>query len=169
MKEHCTHINFSSWQVFGLVALRVTIGWHFLYEGMVKVVNPNWTAAAFLQASQGPLEMLFKNIAGNANILVMINFLNQWGLVFVGLSLMVGLLNRWACLAGMALLFLYYLSNPPLIGLEPPVAAEGSYLIVNKNLVELFALLVLFLFPTDKIIGLGRMVKWKWEFKKNRI
>jgi thiosulfate dehydrogenase [quinone] large subunit len=56
----------------------------------------------------------------------------------------------------MALLLLYYLSNPPFIGLDIPGIAEGSYLIVNKNLIELFTLLILFLFPTGRIIGLGR-------------
>ena len=31
-----------------LVLLRVAIGWHFLYEGVVKILNPGWTAAGFL-------------------------------------------------------------------------------------------------------------------------
>ncbi len=153
-----TNNKYTNWQLSSLVILRVLIGWHFLYEGMVKVVSPSWSAASFLQASQGPFEGLFQGMATNSAILGTINFCNQWGLVLIGLSLMVGLLSRWACLGGMALLFLYYISNPPLIGLEPPVVAEGSYLIVNKNLIELFALLVLFLFPTGKIIGLNRLL-----------
>ena len=35
---------------------------------------------------------------------------------------------------------------------------EGSYLLVNKNLIELAALAVLWLFPTGKIIGLDRLI-----------
>jgi thiosulfate dehydrogenase [quinone] large subunit len=151
-------INYTNWQVTALVILRILIGWHFLYEGMVKVVDTDWSAAPFLTASQGPLDGLFKGMAANSGVLDMINFCNQWGLVLVGLSLIAGLLSRWACVGGMALLFMYYVSNPPLVGLNPPAVAEGSYLVVNKNLIELFALFVLFLFPTRKIIGLDRLI-----------
>ncbi len=157
MKEHRIQLNYTGWQLFGLVSLRVAIGWHFLYEGMVKVVNPNWTAAGFLQASQGPFAGLFKGMAANSTVLSVIDFFNQWGLVLAGLSLIIGLLSRWACWGGIALLFLYYICNPPLIGLSPPANVEGNYLLVNKNLVELFALFMLFLFPTDKLIGLRRL------------
>jgi len=157
MKKQKQHIEYTNWQVSSLVILRVLIGWHFLYEGIVKVVNPHWSAMSFLNASQGPLSDVFKSMASNSGTLEVINFCNQWGLVLIGLSLIVGLLSRWASIGGMALLFMYYICNPPFIGLDPTAAAEGSYLIVNKNLIELFSLFVLFLFPTGKIIGLERL------------
>lgn len=34
-------------QWYALVLLRVLIGWHFLYEGYVKVINPNWSSDYF--------------------------------------------------------------------------------------------------------------------------
>lgn len=157
MKKHNQYSEYSNWQVSALVILRVLIGWHFLYEGVVKVLNPHWSAVGFLNASQGPLANLFKGMASNSGILSVVDFCNQWGLVLIGLSLIVGLLSRWASIGGMVLLFLYYISNPPFIGIEPSAMAEGSYLIVNKNLVELFSLLVLYLFPTGQIIGLNRL------------
>ncbi|GAG09256.1 unnamed protein product, partial [marine sediment metagenome] len=40
---------------------------------------------------------------------------------------------------------------------------EGSYLIVNKNLIEMCALFVLTIFPTGTIIGLDRLI-----FLKNK-
>jgi len=58
------------------------------------------------------------------------------------------------------MLFMYYISNPPFIDLDDPSVAEGSYLLVNKNLIELFTLLVLFLFPTGKITGLDRLLSF---------
>ncbi len=158
MKKQKQHIEYTNWQVAALVILRVLIGWHFLYEGIVKVVNPHWSAAPFLNASQGPFANLFKSMAPNSGTLDVINICNQWGLVLIGLSLIAGLLSRWASIGGMALLFMYYISNPPFIGIDASAAAEGSYLIVNKNLIELFSLLVLFLFPTGKIIGLDRLL-----------
>lgn len=158
MKKQKQQIKYTNWQVAALVILRVLIGWHFLYEGLVKVVNPHWSAAAFLNASQGPLADMFKSMASNPETLDVINFCNQWGLVLIGLSLIVGLLSRWGSIGGMALLFMYYISNPPFIGLDATAVAEGSYLIVNKNLIELFTLFVLFLFPSGKIIGLDRLL-----------
>ncbi len=157
MKKQKQHIEYTNWQVSTLVILRVLIGWHFLYEGFVKVVNPNWSAESFLYASQGPFAQLFINMAANPVALEVINFCNQWGLVLIGLSLILGLLSRWGSIGGVALLFMYYISNPPFIGLDATAAAEGSYLIVNKNLIELVSLFVLFLFPTGKIIGLDRL------------
>jgi len=81
------------------------------------------------------------------------------GLVAVGLGLMLGLFSRWACLGGMLLLGMYYLASPPFIGLENSALTEGNYLIVNKNLIELFALWVLFLFRDSRYYGMDRLLK----------
>lgn len=165
MKKQKQQVKYTNWQVSALVVVRVLIGWHFLYEGLVKVIDPNWSAESFLNAAQGPFSGLFKSMAAVDSILTTINFCNQWGLILVGLSLIIGLFSRWACIGGMALLFMYYISNPPFIGIETPSVAEGSYLIVNKNLIELFTLLVLFLFPTGRIIGMDRFFR---NIRENR-
>jgi len=60
---------------------------------------------------------------------------------------------------GVVLLGLYYMARPSLFVPQGGVA-EGSYLIVNKNLVELFALFVTLLFPTGRLIGLDRLIWW---------
>lgn len=151
--------DYSNWQMFSLIALRVLIGWHFLYEGMIKLINPYWSSMSFLANAQGPFAMIFKNMAASNTMLRYIDILNEWGLVIIGLSLMTGLLSRWGCIAGMALLFMYYISNPPFIGITDTSVSEGNYLIVNKNLIELFALLVLLLFPTSHIFGLDRFFR----------
>lgn len=147
-------------QLSSLVLLRILIGWHLLYEGLVKVFDSSWSAASFLNAAQGPFAVYFKQIAANHVWLEVVNQLNQWGLVLIGISLIIGFLNLWACIAGVILMFLYYISNPPFIGLTQAVA-EGSYLIVNKNLIEMAALIVLMFFPTEQIIGIRRLVKRK--------
>ena len=38
----------STFQLVVVTLLRIAIGWHFLYEGVVKLLNPNWSSAAFL-------------------------------------------------------------------------------------------------------------------------
>ena len=40
--------HFSKVQTTLLVVLRLIIGWHLLYEGIAKLLIPDWTAAAFL-------------------------------------------------------------------------------------------------------------------------
>ena len=62
---------------------------------------------------------------------------------------MVGCLTRFAALGGVALLALYYVANPALFA-DPAGPVEGNYLIVNKNLVELLALLVVLVMPSPR-------------------
>jgi len=56
----------------------------------------------------------------------------------------------------MGFVLLYYLFAPPFLGLEYSRPGEGSYIIVNKNLIEACALWVLYAFPTGHVIGLDR-------------
>jgi hypothetical protein len=53
----------------------------------------------------------------------------------------------------MLLLLLYYVAHPPFIGLDFGVPTEGNYLVVDKNMVEFFALAIVTLFPTSSIPG----------------
>ena len=149
-----TTSRYSSAQLVALVALRWLIGWHLLYEGVAKILNPYWTSAGYLQAAQGPLSGLYVWLASAGSRLATVDALNKWGLVLIGTALMLGLFTRYATAAGIILLALYYLGNVPLVGSESVIPTEGSYLVVNKTLVELAALVVLFVFPTGKLVGL---------------
>ena len=151
-------MDYTKSQLFWLVTLRVLIGWHFLYEGLVKLFNPNWSSVGFLLDSEGWFRGLFYSLASSPGILKAADFLNIWGLIAIGLSLVLGLLSRWAIIAGIVLLSFYYLSHPPFIGLVYGMPMEGSYLIVNKILIELVALVVILLFPSSKQAGLDRFL-----------
>src|SRR5262249_48811516 len=76
-----------------------------------------------------------------------------FGLTAVGLSLVAGLFTQAGCVGAMSFLALFYLSALPTSGAPQP-GAEGSYLIVSKNLIELVAVLVVFAFNTGRIAGL---------------
>ncbi len=130
-----------------LVIVRLAIGWHFLYEGWIKVVDPGWTAAGYLESATGPLAGLFGWMASSTAAVAVIDVLNAWGLTLIGLALVLGVWVRFAAWAGVALLALYYLAQPPLWA---PYTGpnEGAYLLVNKNLVELCALATVALIPT---------------------
>lgn len=145
-------------QTGALVALRMLIGWHFLYEGLAKLTNPYWTSAGYIADAQGPLGETFTNLAASPTAVTVIDGLNAWGLTFIGLGLLLGLLARPAAIAGIVALALYYVAAPAFPGLEYSMPAEGSYLIVNKVLIELAALVVLLAFPTSRRYGLDRLV-----------
>jgi thiosulfate dehydrogenase [quinone] large subunit len=145
-----TQYEVTKWQCGLLVTLRFLIGWHLLYEGVVKVLNPEWSAYAFLAGSQGIFAGIADRITSNQGILGVVDSLNTWGLVAIGLALILGLMTRPAAIAGAALLGLYYLFNPPFIGIAPTIPMEGNYLIVNKNLIEAVALLLIAVSPAAR-------------------
>jgi len=150
--------NDSRWQITALVSLRILIGWHLLYEGLVKVINPDWSSVGYLLDSQWIFSGLFNAMAASPGVLAVVDFLNVWGLILVGLGLILGSFTRLAAIGGMILMAFYYLSHPPFPGLTYALPEEGSYLIVNKNLVELFALWVLYKLPAGQIIGIDRIL-----------
>jgi thiosulfate dehydrogenase (quinone) large subunit len=152
-------MHYSKLQSFAIVILRISIGWHFLYEGGVKILNPHWTAKSYLLDSGGFMKEFFGFIAGNQTMLAISDTFNAWGLAVIGLSLIVGLFTRFSSLAAIFLLLLYYLSHPALPGVEYLFPSDGSYFIINKTLVELFALLVIYAFPTSHVFGLQRLIK----------
>jgi thiosulfate dehydrogenase [quinone] large subunit len=157
-----THLEktkgYTMFQTTTLVFLRVLIGWHFLYEGISKLLNPYWTSAGYLSESKWLFSGLFTAIAETPATLKIVDFLNIWGQIAIGLALITGLLSSWACFAGILLLLIYYVCNPPFVGYSYSAPAEGSYLIVNKILIEMIALCVLLAFPTGKIVGLDRLI-----------
>ena len=151
--------DYSNLQLTALVVLRMLIGWHLLYEGITKLINPYWSSAGYLMESKWIFSGWFQSIVANPTALKIVDFLNEWGLIAIGLGLIAGVLTHIATIAGIVLLLLYYLANPPFVGLTYSMPTEGSYLIVNKTLIEAAALFVLALFPTGRKIGLDLFLK----------
>ena len=145
----------SNGQIRALVFLRIFIGWHFLYEGVTKMYNPAWTSKAYLLRASGPFDGFFNWLAGDGMITV-IDYLNIFGLMAVGLGLILGYWERIVCTGGILSLLFYYLAQPPFPGVDQ-AAIEGNYYLVNKNLIEAAALWALYYFPTSKVFGLARL------------
>jgi uncharacterized membrane protein YphA (DoxX/SURF4 family) len=87
-----------------------------------------------------------------------VNLSTMWGLVIMGVCLILGLFTPLAALAGAVFLGQIYLSMPPWPGLPPNPMAEGHYFIVNKNLIEMLACLALACLPTGSWIGLDALL-----------
>ena len=158
------HIHLSPVQQTTLVLLRTLIGWHFLYEGYVKVVYPawgqngeplaRWSSAAYLKAATGPLAPLF-HWMGNAPWVSALDLFVAIALCAVGVSLILGLFAQTGCGGALALLATFYLAAIPTGALD--ARGEGTYLLVNKNLIEACGVAVLFAFRTGSIAGLDRL------------
>jgi thiosulfate dehydrogenase [quinone] large subunit len=155
-------------QIWALVALQILIGWHFFYEGLAKLLNPYWSSASYLGEAEWWLGGMFRDLAANPAAVAVIDFLNAWGLTLIGLALFLGLLTRPALIAGMVLLLLYYFAAPPFPAYSYAIPAEGSYLVVNKVLIEFMAMGVLFAFPTNKLFGLDRFIPWLGSVKHQK-
>jgi 4-hydroxymandelate oxidase len=142
---------------WALLALRIAVGWHFLYEGVSKLLAVRWSSADYLASAEGVFGSLFQAIAGTPWMVRAVDVLNAWGLALVGLLLMLGLVTRAASIAGVAMLALYTLAHPALPGMAGSALGGGSYLIVDRNIVEAVALLVVAALPFGFLWGVDRM------------
>ncbi len=149
--------SYSALQLYAMVGLRVLTGWYFLYEGIIKLLHPGWSAFGFLMSTGGIFSNLFHALAENPTSLQVVNFLNIWGLIAVGIGLITGTLARIASLAGALLVFLYYLAHPPTVAAQLMPGSEQA-LWVDKNLIFTLLLIVLYAIPTSQVIGLDRLI-----------
>jgi thiosulfate dehydrogenase [quinone] large subunit len=159
-------MRLTAFQQIALVLLRTAIGWHFAYEGFYKLMLPGWTRAGervaewsaqgYLKGASGPLAPFFHGLAAQPGTMQAVDIIVPIGLLLVGLSLMLGLFTQLGCLGAIAFLATFYLSQPPFSGL-PQAGAEGTYLFVNKNLIELIAAAVVMASRTGRIAGLDQL------------
>ncbi|MBN2326295.1 MAG: DoxX family protein [Candidatus Omnitrophica bacterium] len=168
-------------QPFWFTLLRIGIGWHFLWEGWIKLADPNWSAQGYLSASWGPISPILRWIAENEMQwpLTAVNILVPWCLFIAGFFLILGMFSRSSILAAMLLLAFFIFAAPanPYMTLNPPgaelqwsniyvdldhaqwtgkhmIGSEGSYFLVNKNVIELIALACLLTFNPRKLYGI---------------
>jgi len=151
--------------VYLFTGLRILVGWHFLYEGIIKLLTPGWSAKMYLMGSNWIFSDLFHRMAESSGLLKAVDFLNIWGLILIGLSLFIGLKVRWSSIAGALLLVFYFVAYPPIPGYTFGTVAEGSYLWVNKTLIEFVILLVFAGLPADFFYGADRLIK-RWNEEK---
>ncbi len=120
---------------FSLFLLRLALGWFMFYAGITKVLNPAWTSAGYLKGA--------KTFPGlyhwflQPNILPAIDFINEWGLTLLGVSLILGVFVRLSSTLGALLMLLYYL---PILDFPHP---NPFAYIVDEHVI--YALLMIFL------------------------
>ena len=129
--------------------LRMLVGWHFLYEGLYKIVQPGgWSAEGYLRTSQWFAAPLFHYMASTPWLMKAVDVMNMYGLTLIGLGLIFGVLVRPAAAAGLLLLMFYFVAQPPFLA----PSADGHFLWIDRNVVEAAAMLAIILLPS---YGLG--------------
>jgi len=150
-----------------ITILRVAIGWHFLYEGLSKILQGNWTASGFLMNTSGFFSGFYHWIAGSPTILWTSDILNMYGLLLIGLALFIGLFSRFASLAGALLLTLYYFAYPP-FGNPMMNVTDGHLFIVDRLFIEVSALLFLLFYP-EKGFSIDTLIEIYHNRKKSSV
>ena len=143
--------------------IRIVVGWHFLYEGLAKLFADGWSSESYLNNTYGFFSGFYHWLAESGMRLEIIDFMNIWGLIFIGLALFVGVFIRWAALAGTFLLALYYFAYPP-FGVSL-LTGDGSLYIVDKIFIE--AVILLFIaFYKEKGYCLENLIALSPKLKK---
>ena len=142
------------WQQISIVALRFAVGWHLFLEGYGKLVASQWWAEAPLSSASGPLAPVLRRMSESPWLFVAAERTTSYGLMVLGVLLMVGLLTRTASFLAIALLAATCCPPPlPVSGFLLP-NAEGTGMYVNPTLIELLGLVASFAFDSGRIAGL---------------
>ena len=152
MANFINNIRQADWKKILLTFVRMAIGWHFLYEGIAKLLIPKWTSFSYLSNSTGPFAGLYHWMSSVPFILKFVDILNIFGLLVIGAALFLGLFSRIAAICGALLLSLYYFAYPP-FGDSLFSVSEGHLFIIDKIFIEAIVLIFI-VFLREKGYGL---------------
>ncbi len=141
-----------------LFLLRLGIGWVFFYAGWSKVVTfftdaKDWTAAGFLGNLEGTFADLFSGMAGST----FVDYLNAYGLLLIGIAIILGVLVRWSALWGAAMMLLYWLASFP---------PEHAY-VIDDHIVYALVLVLLAAAGAGRVWGLDKSIEDSGLVKSN--
>jgi len=146
----------TDWRKLFFTFLRMAIGWHFLYEGISKLIIKDWSSFSYLANSTGPFSGFYHWLSASEGLLKVVDILNIYGLILIGLALFIGFFSRIAALAGALLLTLYYFAYPP-FGESLFNIGDGHLFIVDKIFVEALVL-IFFFFYNEKGFGIEKFI-----------
>lgn len=130
---------------FFLALSRISVGGLMLNSGLEKVLDPNWSALEYLQKAKTFPE-LYAWFAAPANI-GWVNFINEWGILLLGVSLILGIGVRLSAFLGGILMLSYYFSK-----LDFPKTELGY--IVDYNLILGFLLFYFAVIRAGRTFGI---------------
>lgn len=140
-----------------VLALRIALGGMFFYAGISKLLTPGWSAAGYM--SMASTFHGFFQWLSQPGIIDVVNFLNVWGLILLGISLLLGIGVRLSTIPGAVLMFLYYL-----VILHFPYVGE-NYFLIDDHIIFIICLLYLYAVNAGHYLGLDAIIAVR--FKKS--
>src|SRR3989344_4678490 len=128
-------------QKITLFLLRLSLGWYMFYAGITKVLDPSWSAEGYLKGAK--FLPGFYTWLTSPGILPIVNFVNEWGLTLLGISLILGIFVKYSAPLGALLMLLYYLVLPF------PMPNAHAY-IIDEHIIYILVLLVLAAYNAGK-------------------
>lgn len=133
---------------FLLILTRVVFGLFVLWEGVQRLITDTWSAGpALLEASFAPT--IFAWFADPARI-ELVSKLNIWGLIIVGIALIIGFRLRFFSLIGIILMIAYYFLNFDLSTLGT------THILVDHHILYILLFIILNNMNAGKYWGLDR-------------
>ena len=133
-------------QKLSLFFLRLAMGWLMFYAGITKILNPNWSAAGYINGAK-TFSGFYQWLA-SPGVLPVVNLVNEWGLALLGISLICGIGVRLSSILGVALMLLFYL---PI--LDFPYPNPRSFL-VDEHIIYIFVLMLFASLRAGRVWGL---------------
>jgi thiosulfate dehydrogenase [quinone] large subunit len=141
--------SLSAWFV---LALRLMMGYAFLYAGWEKVAAGGWTANGYLEnvaaANGNPLEGMFAAMAGSPLFMDFVNIAVPWGELLIGLGLLVGALVRLAAFFGALMMLMFYFGN-----------WSVEHGVINGDFAYMLVFLAIAAFGAGRILGLDTYIE----------
>ncbi len=142
----------TAWSIF---ALRVSLGFVFLWAGYEKIVTElggKFATSGFLSHVSGPFAFLFTGMSGNPAV----EYLLVYGELLIGISLVFGVLTRVGGVSGALMTLLFYMSTLPAM----TAGFTGSYLdfLMSKNALVSYYIIYIFVFIAFVFLVPGRFL-----------
>lgn len=136
----------TTFEKVSLFSLRIALGWMMFYAGVTKLADPAWSAEGYLKGAK-TFPWLFAWFA-SPTMLPYVNFVNEWGLTLIGISLILGIGVRFSSVFGAVLMLLYYF--PILNGWYP----DPHSLVVDQHIVYATAFLFFAALRAGRVWGI---------------
>ncbi|HEX8931802.1 MAG TPA: DoxX family membrane protein [Patescibacteria group bacterium] len=134
-----------------LFVLRIAIGWLMLYAGWEKISAAHFSAAGYLKGAQS-LTGLYSWFAQPGNI-GWVSFLVEWGLLLIGIALIIGAVVRLASVLAAVMMVLFYF---PILTF-PHVGA--NYFIVDDHVIFFVVFVLLAIAHAGRFWGLDKKLQ----------
>jgi thiosulfate dehydrogenase [quinone] large subunit len=137
-------------QSFFLFLSRLSVGFMMFYAGITKVIDPTWSSVGYLKGAK--LLTGFYTFLQGSSILPIVDFVNEWGLTLLGISLILGIGIRLSAPLGALLMILYYIP----LGFPYP---NPHALIVDEHIIYATVLLFFASIDAGKYLGLSNKMQ----------